>query len=264
MVESISADAHTKTLHGRVPECEGDCDSDANCASGLKCFQRSKFEAVKGCVSGGKADVSGGDYCYNPLFKGTATRALVWHSWSAEAQKLHGRMKRCQGDCDVDANCAPGLKCKQRNAREKVPGCNLGPWNYPKDVSGWDYCYDPKVFAGKCTDIDGCKSTTCPSLPDDAGETQLRALGADAHTMKTHGLMQECVGDCDSDANCNEGLKCFQRSGHTAVKGCKSGGAAFALVGNGACLNAGGSKASASWFKSKTLNTVTGKDPVCE
>ena len=36
-------------------ECEGDCDSDAECASGLVCIQRTGFEFVRGCGSGGKS-----------------------------------------------------------------------------------------------------------------------------------------------------------------------------------------------------------------
>jgi hypothetical protein len=44
--------------------CEGDCDSDSDCAGSLKCFQRSsKREAVPGCAN--NADVPGNyDFCY--------------------------------------------------------------------------------------------------------------------------------------------------------------------------------------------------------
>ena len=41
--------------------CGGDCDTDAECAGDLKCFQRSGYTAVPGCVGlGYKSD----DYCY--------------------------------------------------------------------------------------------------------------------------------------------------------------------------------------------------------
>jgi hypothetical protein len=43
----------------------------------------------------------------------------------------------CEGDCDSDAECAPGLKCMQRTGDEAVPGCS-GPGN-----PGEDYCIDP-------------------------------------------------------------------------------------------------------------------------
>eukprot|EP00339_Tiarina_fusa_P022745 CAMPEP_0117025880 /NCGR_PEP_ID=MMETSP0472-20121206/19074_1 /TAXON_ID=693140 ORGANISM="Tiarina fusus, Strain LIS" /NCGR_SAMPLE_ID=MMETSP0472 /ASSEMBLY_ACC=CAM_ASM_000603 /LENGTH=372 /DNA_ID=CAMNT_0004732719 /DNA_START=163 /DNA_END=1281 /DNA_ORIENTATION=+ len=41
-------------------ECEGDCDSDSDCASGLKCFMRDNFDPVPGCNG---FDASRTDYC---------------------------------------------------------------------------------------------------------------------------------------------------------------------------------------------------------
>ena len=40
--------------------CEGDCDGNADCKSGLTCFQRSGSETVPVCSGNG---VSGWDYC---------------------------------------------------------------------------------------------------------------------------------------------------------------------------------------------------------
>lgn len=46
-------------------------------------------------------------------------------------------MGRCQGDCDIDADCAAGLTCYDRAGDEIVPGCTgFGG-------TTWDYCYDP-------------------------------------------------------------------------------------------------------------------------
>ncbi|CAJ1937776.1 unnamed protein product [Cylindrotheca closterium] len=42
--------------------CEGDCDTNDDCADGLSCHQRSEFEFVPGC-SGGSDDGSRTDYC---------------------------------------------------------------------------------------------------------------------------------------------------------------------------------------------------------
>merc|ERR1740130_744550 len=42
--------------------CQGDCDSDNDCNSGLKCYQRSKYDQVPGCAAGPKGP-SGYDYC---------------------------------------------------------------------------------------------------------------------------------------------------------------------------------------------------------
>ena len=41
--------------------CEGDCDNDSECQLGYKCFQRSSFEPVPGCLG---EDSSIKDYCY--------------------------------------------------------------------------------------------------------------------------------------------------------------------------------------------------------
>ena len=43
----------------------------------------------------------------------------------------------CEGDCDGDNQCLTGLKCKERNGYEKVPGCS------GRGTRGWDYCYQP-------------------------------------------------------------------------------------------------------------------------
>ena len=45
---------------GKLKECEADCDSNRDCASGLKCFQRRGNENVPGCEG---RPVRGADYC---------------------------------------------------------------------------------------------------------------------------------------------------------------------------------------------------------
>ena len=40
--------------------CEGDCDEDADCATGFYCFKRRKFESVPGCEGSGVREK---DYC---------------------------------------------------------------------------------------------------------------------------------------------------------------------------------------------------------
>ena len=44
---------------------------------------------------------------------------------------------QCQGDCDNDEECQPGLVCMQRDGGEVVPGCK------GVDNNGADYCYLP-------------------------------------------------------------------------------------------------------------------------
>ena len=63
-------------------------------------------------------------------------------------------LKACTGECDADAQCAPGLKCFQRQNGERIPGCS-GKGASPI----WDYCYDPKsecLFSVTVNGIMGC------------------------------------------------------------------------------------------------------------
>ena len=47
-----------------LPACYGECDSDAQCRDGLKCFQRSYGEKIPGCRGSGSG--RDWDYCYDP------------------------------------------------------------------------------------------------------------------------------------------------------------------------------------------------------
>ena len=105
-------------------------------------------------------------------------------------------MTQCQGDCDDDTDCAPGLKCKQRDVGEAVPGCS-GGLSYPQ----MDYCYDPA-----CDEDDGL-----PPLDSSFGPNGGQS-------------MPVCSGDCDEDADCAQGLQCFQRDRWEAVPGCSGRG----------------------------------------
>eukprot|EP00980_Cylindrotheca_fusiformis_P012035 scaffold2856_cov103-Cylindrotheca_fusiformis.AAC.1 len=63
-VEPMTVPRQTTVFQKEFPLglCEGDCDSDKDCESGLICYQRNANESVRGC-SGGKTDGSRTDYC---------------------------------------------------------------------------------------------------------------------------------------------------------------------------------------------------------
>ena len=112
----------------------------------------------------------------------------LWGKWDPGSGAL------CEGDCDSDADCHPGLACFQRDdVADEVPGCGSGGTTTD---SPWDYCYAPNpstlVFAGDS----GCASS--------------------AQCMACH-------GDCDTDADCQGALRCFQRDGSVQVPGCNVG-----------------------------------------
>ena len=56
-------------------------------------------------------------------------------------------LQRCEGDCNRDSDCAPGLKCFQRGsangAHAAVPGCASGGSG---DRGSWDYCIPPAAL----------------------------------------------------------------------------------------------------------------------
>jgi hypothetical protein len=114
--------------------CEGDCDSDADCDTGLVCFQRSGTQGVPGCEGTGD---SGDDYCYEPEPIPPPPNSLD-DAGSCSSRKP---CDKCQGDCgNKDNNCATGLVCYARTGGESVPGCVSGGEG---DVTGADYCSDP-------------------------------------------------------------------------------------------------------------------------
>merc|ERR1711885_89691 len=166
---------HTK---GKLKLCQGDCDGDTHCATGLKCFQRSGTTAIPGCNGKG---VINHDYCVKDPF------AIQDFGSSAHTK---GKLKLCQGDCDSDAHCGTGLICFERSGTTAIPSCN------GKGVANHDYCIK---------------------------ETTVQDFGGSAHTK---GKLKLCQGDCDGDTHCATGLKCFERSGTTAIPGCTGKGVA--------------------------------------
>lgn len=126
--------------------CEGDCDSDADCASGLYCFQRSGSEEAPGCSgNGGLTDVSGKDICVpigttpSPVQSPTSYVFRDSLTLRSEACSASNPCDKCEGSCMQDSDCDQGLKCFLRTAGEPIVGCVTGGSG---DVSGTNYCYD--------------------------------------------------------------------------------------------------------------------------
>mmetsp|Transcript_29890 Transcript_29890/g.56042 ORF Transcript_29890/g.56042 Transcript_29890/m.56042 type:complete len:620 (-) Transcript_29890:227-2086(-) len=129
-----------------LQRCQGDCDTDADCADGLLCLQRTYGETVPGC-SGFSWPAM--DYCYDPHCGTPPTDAPTEPpSSSTEAPGTpaldssrgpdgSANMPKCAGDCDEDSDCASGLRCFQRSGTTPVPGCS------GDGTSDYDYCYDP-------------------------------------------------------------------------------------------------------------------------
>lgn len=123
---------------GSLRACEGDCDTSADCAGVLECFERDGFAYVPGCNGPGVWDH---DYCVNPgplpLIDLGATPGLLAQG---------GKLGQCEGDCDNSADCAGDLVCYQRGGDKHIPGCR-GP-----GTLSHDYCTDPKFLVNTSKD----------------------------------------------------------------------------------------------------------------
>ena len=153
--------------------CEGECDDDTQCQLGLKCFQRSGSESIPGCSGDGQ---SGKDYCYKPELE-------IVEIVNNNVDSLI--LGVCQGECDNDSDCQPGLRCLDRSGTDPVPGCSGDP------ERGKDYCYQPS----------------------------LEIVGDNGEPSKDYPL-SVCQGDCDDDSECDTGLTCRFREGGEEVPGC--------------------------------------------
>jgi len=186
-------------------KCEGDCDSDTDCVSGLACFHD---DVPPGCTG---TAVTNADYCYDPSAGATTdapsavpteeptmepttepvgiattddTTEVNFIDWSPSAP-----LDECEGDCDDDSDCASGLTCYHDDV---PPGCT------GTAVSGADYCYDDST------------TTTMPTTTDDDSfvttddNTDVVFIDWDPSA-----LLDECEGDCDDDSDCVSGLTCY-------------------------------------------------------
>jgi len=123
------------------------------------------------------------DYCIKPEHR------LYGHRVNGAGK--HG-LKLCEGDCDRNSDCKPGLRCMQRNGYTKVPGCA------GRGRKSWDYCVKETHRRGWLfgNEVDGGKN------------------------------LRKCEGYCDRNSDCKGGLVCHQRNGFTKVPGCKGRGRA--------------------------------------
>jgi len=122
---STASSAERTPGPGELHRCEGDCNSDSECGSGLRCFQRDESD-VPGCEGTPKKDW---DYCIDSFILSTG--------YTSDGKTPGpGELQHCEGDCDNDSECGSGLICLQRNEGDSpvVPGCQ------GKAIEGWDYC----------------------------------------------------------------------------------------------------------------------------
>jgi len=141
----------------KLGQCEGDCNSDEDCAEGLYCFVKDEqMTSVPGCSG---FDNSRTDYCTirtesrldvspptptnnNPVpTDHTATPPLLFVYPENPPPISNLPLQVCQGDCDRDSDCASGLICFKRHPDEiSIPGCS------GITTTRTDFCVDPTFF----------------------------------------------------------------------------------------------------------------------
>ena len=156
--------------------CMGDCDSNADCKSGLSCFQRNGNTPVPGCSGDG---VSGYDYCVVPEL---TSGASGWGGCGAE------KCDACMGDCDSNADCKSGLSCFQRNYNTPVPGCS------GDGVTGYDYCVVPELAAG-ANGWEGCGTDKCDVCMGDCDSNEDCKSGLSCFHRNGFTKVPGCSGD---------------------------------------------------------------------
>ena len=151
----------------------------------------------------------------------------------------------CQGDCDSDLECAPGLTCALRGTGELTPifGCSgLG-------IAGLDYCYNasavnaaventianenanvasiPNPDANLNAHLDGVTQSPASEQTEDFSSNDRAALSTRSDPCSATSQCEFCEGDCMADdTKCSGDLTCFQRpdGDNTRVLGCQGSG----------------------------------------
>ncbi len=156
----------TDPLCGPCDTGEGDCDSNAECSSGLACLDD------EGATQGFPPTV---DVCGTPP---TGPCTLPNGDWGLCSDPLCGPCAAGEGDCDGNAECKTGLSCLFNvGAAYGLPDA-MDVCEVPvastcnRNVGDWQYCQDPAC--GPCT---------------------------------------QGQGDCDTNAECALGLSCKSNAG---------------------------------------------------
>tara|TARA_B110000211_G_C13877416_1_gene463617 strand:+ start:100 stop:768 length:669 start_codon:yes stop_codon:yes gene_type:complete len=138
-----------------IGQCTGDCDSNSNCAKGLKCMvwtDAVKVSLCKGHVSRRNKRFQ---YCGNPHAKTMTADSKTIVSHGKEVVTAIQKFGQCRGHCKSDGDCQTGLKCHQRIGSE-VPASTGCVGNTATDENH-NYCFSPVAI----TDPRRCSEWTC-------------------------------------------------------------------------------------------------------
>lgn len=123
-------------------------------------------------------------------------------------------LQKCEGDCDGDVDCSPGLVCLQRFGDEPIPGCA----GY---VSWVDFCYDPNDGTPDPTLIPAARQDSLPTNnPASLVPTTMPTRVKPRLQVTKDKPLGKCEGDCQDDSDCDDNLVCYQRRFDGPAPGC--------------------------------------------
>jgi hypothetical protein len=159
--------------------CVGECDSDSQCALGLKCFQRSNGEAIPGCSGAGSA--TDWDYCYYP---GAVENVNYVRVALTNNDYLHFREMEVYGYTaattanDDAAALPPPLAYRISNWATNIQ-TEGGTLRIFKTIALTD-SDDTSIFDPRCPPtVDSAGALSFCLAPDNFGETYLRVVLVD-------------------------------------------------------------------------------------
>lgn len=152
------------------------------------------------------------------------------------------RCGECEGTCGDDAQCEGDLQCGA--TIHYLNGITTGD-NYRKIPYG---CMSSVEDAHSTTIWSVCFNSTKSSLKDiDRVLTPINNCGAESHLP----TCKMCEGHCNTDADCEGTLSCFDRTSKQYIPGCAVGGAGDVSNMNYCYNNSGGT------FTQSSLTDVT-------
>ena len=196
--------------------CQGDCDRHDDCAGSLKCYRRNKgdFKDVPGCL-GGESDGSRTDYCVEQFAEITTSSGsycegdgieICWDYSTGRGNDWigiysEGETSPLSDDYVLWANVYSKTQSYERGIR--LYGCITFNSSDFATTDGWPLgvgSYDAWLIRddGGWTGLTSTSFRVDPCLP-------LTIIG----NPITNG--QICEGDCDSNKDCANGLKCYHR-----------------------------------------------------
>lgn len=209
--------------------CQGECDTDEDCAEGLMCFQREPNESVPGCQDGGPGFGSRGDYCVTmPTEEGVGDVGVVTDGPTEIATDAPTEVVPAV-PCTLEMAFCPDGSPMQRDTdcrwmTELCPG-TMSPTQDGEEVP------ETAIMAMERTESPTEGATLADTMevtevPTEVELLRLTVAGQNGSPASAFPLSL-CQGDCDDDDECGEGLVCLQRGRGDPVPGCAYNGLDF-------------------------------------